>query len=139
MRLGGRKESPLLGLEGPGAGPQPCLEPRRSGPWELSLAGLTSASQDQRAPEAQTACVSPSLWATSLKGEDARGHMPAGDTLMSPWASEELGTRTQSLLPSSKKGVPPPETSRLPDDTHISRQRPGGVTRGRLRRKWRPA
>lgn len=55
--------------------------------------------------EAQTACVSPSLWATSLKGEGARRHMPTGDIqIRLPGCPRGWEPRTQNLLPSRENG-----------------------------------
>ena len=122
MRFVGKKTISTLGFgRSWGRGPAVC------GAQEEWASEAESGRTYKRQPgptgtEAQTACVSPSLWATSLKGEGARGHMPTADTWIHlPGRPRGWEPRTQNLLPSSENGdasardkLPPQRRTRQP-------------------------
>ena len=81
-----------------------CLGPTPSSAQEEWASeaefGRAFKCQDRWAPEAKTACVSPSLWATDLEREGTPGHMLTGDPRMRPpWTSKGVATKDTKPTP----------------------------------------
>lgn len=123
MRFVGKKISPILGLEGPGAGTQLCPEPRRSGPRKLSLAGLTSASQDQRALRPRRPVSPPPCGPPASRG---RVHAVTCPLVTSRYVSLAVrGAGNQghkTCSPPERMGTPPQRHTRQPSAARRSHE-----------------